>query len=253
MVTIVDNSIFTKAANFVSSLMSGNDGSHDWEHVRRVWRIALDIAHKEASTLSPSEAQRLIDLNLIQLAAIFHDVADVKYQNAIENIQTVSDVVARFVAQETQLPDLLVDDIVYVVENMSFRKELGKGLSAYFDASRPRDYALAIVQDADRLEAMGAIGTARCFAFAGARKSAFYPPPSAQGTSIAHRVVSEFTAEEYDSQLRQGGSTALGHFYEKLFKLKDAMKTQTAKQMAEERHKFMQQFVLQFRRECFLD
>lgn len=130
----------------------------------------------------------------------------------------------------------LIEKVMIIIENMSFRKELdsNKKTSAEF-------IERYIVQDADRLDAIGAIGIARCFSYGATRGTPLYSHDSS--------AMTEMTFEQYNEQTKKSQGTSLNHFYEKLFKLKDLMRTESGKQLAQERHEFMKLFVQQFKNE----
>lgn len=127
--------------------------------------------------------------------------------------------------------------MLYVIENISFRKEISQ------KASVDHPIELKIVQDADRLDAIGAVGIARCFSFGAARDRPMYDPNVLPKENM--------TKEEYDEQIKKNNSVTLNHFYEKLFKIKDMMKTESGKKIALQRHDFMVTFVEQFKQEAF--
>jgi uncharacterized protein len=137
--------------------------------------------------------------------------------------------------------DNLIDQVVYIVDNLSYRKEI-EMIQSGTTANFPLE--LRIVQDADRLDAIGAVGIVRCFSFGAARNRPIYDAEVAP--------IADMTRADYDNLLKQNKSVSLNHFEEKLFKIKGLMKTDLGKQMAEERHEFMVRFVQQFKKEAFL-
>jgi len=186
---------------------------HDWWHIERV-RSNARIIHKREGG----------NWEIIQLAILLHDVADAKFfdeANAMIEIKQL--------LKKNEIPDLVITSVLGIIENMSFSKEVeGNG----FDSLEYR-----IVQDADRLDAIGAIGIARAFSYGGLKKRTMYDP--------AIKPVEYETTTAY----RKNAAPTINHFYEKLLRLKDKMKTQAGKNMAEERHRFMEDYLEQFYKE----
>lgn len=201
----------TKA--FVRSELDNEASGHDWWHIARVSKMAKYIAEKEGATIF-----------ICELAALLHDIADEKLNSSEEaGIKRVTDwLSSQHASQET------IDSIIEIISTMSFK-----------GGNRPPMKTLEgqVVQDADRLDAIGAIGIARTFAYGGAHGDLMYDP------AIPPRE--NMTKEEY----RQGKSTAVNHFYEKLLKLKDLMNTETARKLALDRHRFMEEFLDKFYQE----
>ena len=204
--------VLERTREHVRALMQGESSGHDWWHVYRVWRNAAHIA-----------AHEKVDLFVVELAALLHDIADWKFHDG--------DVTAGPHAAHVWLDTLTVDDAVSahvcdIIGTMSFK---GAGVAS---AMRTREGM--VVQDADRLDAIGAIGIARTFAYGGHMNRAIWDPDRAP-----HAHVSP---EDY---LAGMGST-IDHFYEKLLLLKDRMNTETGRRMASERHAFMETFLDHF-------
>ena len=220
--------------NFVRADLKNVDPSHDWNHINRVRSNAIKILENEKA------AGRFIntDLVVIELAALMHDVGDFKYtKDHSAGPRMVKEFLTGFIGPN--LTESQVEKVTQIVGNISFRHELSHGMSS----NLPEE--LLIVQDADRLDAIGAVGIARCFAYTGAMKHPFY-------TDADREIKSGITAEEYNKQTETGGGSAIGHFYEKLFKLKDMMKTETGRKIAYERTEFMKEFIETIRNECGL-
>ena len=210
--------------NFVRAELANVDASHDWLHILRVRANALKLLETEQDAGRALEADRVV----IELAAILHDVGDHKYSGSYEaGPETVRRFLASFL-ENGELTAQQVDKVVYIVANVSFSKEAAKGLNQDMPVEIPLE--LRIVQDADRLDAIGAIGIARCMAFTGARNRPFYSP----------------------GQEPAKDTSAYGHFFDKLFKLKSIMKTEAGRQEAENRHKFMAVFIRQLEDEAGL-
>lgn len=219
---------------YVRADLKNFDCSHDWNHINRVRSNAMKILKSE------NAEGRFIntDLLVIELAVLMHDVGDFKYtKDHSAGPRMVNDFLSGHIGPN--LTASQVEKVAQIVGNISFRHELSHGMSS----TLPEE--LLIVQDADRLDAIGAVGIARCFAFSGAMKRPFY-------TEADRQIKTEITADEYNKQAETGGNSAIGHFYEKLFKLDSLMKTETGSKMATERTEFMKEFIENMRRECDL-
>ena len=235
MATATD--IAHEAIQFVKNQLAGHDGSHDWWHVQRVRNLAMKLAQKQIK-LQP------VDLEVVELAAIFHDVADAKYNQGDENL-------ARTVIQEFlnmhNLNEEKIGKIVFIVENLSFRKELSLLNDIDSKSTVPRMIELDIVQDADRLDAIGAIGIARCFTYGGSRGRAIYnpsiPPQRFLSPDEYKRVTILSEHQQVENAMLPG---SINHFYEKLLRLRNLMKTDAGKEIACERHAFLDEFLNRF-------
>ena len=197
---------------FVKKQLENAEGGHDWFHIERVYRNALLIAQEEKC-----------DLQIVQLGALLHDIADSKFHNGDESIGPK---IAREFLESQQLDSEKISNVIAIIENISFK---GGNFEKKFSSIE-----LDIVQDADRLDAIGAIGIARAFNYGGFKNRALYNP------KIAPKL--DMSTEEY----KKSQAPTLNHFYEKLLLLKDKMNTTTAKKIAEERHRFMESFLAQF-------
>eukprot|EP00271_Cylindrocystis_brebissonii_P014229 TRINITY_DN35515_c0_g1_i1.p1 TRINITY_DN35515_c0_g1~~TRINITY_DN35515_c0_g1_i1.p1 ORF type:complete len:234 (+),score=33.53 TRINITY_DN35515_c0_g1_i1:734-1435(+) len=216
------------AEDFVKTSMAGWDSSHDWWHAERVRRTALSLAEEE--DLSAESKQ------IVELAALLHDVGDHKYAaragGGPESIE-------RFLEDyEEQVSSERRKMIIDIISRMGFKEELGGSLRE--GTIFPE---LAVVQDADRLDAIGAIGIARCLTFGGSRDRVLHDPSRAPRANL--------TKEEYAktgsvSQSDSSTPTTIHHFYEKLLLLKDLMKTKAGRKRAEGRHKCMEEFLDRF-------
>lgn len=186
--------------SFVKTRMQAFDASHDWYHVERVWKNAKQICQKEN-----------VDSEIVELAAILHDVIDRKYfkGSPAEGQQLI-----RNHLQEIELSDHRIQIILDIINNMSFSKN-GKVTS-------PEQ---RVVQDADRLDAIGAIGIARCIYYAAKMDNPIHLPG----------ILGEY--EDISAYRKNGSSTAISHFYDKLLKIKNTMLTTTGQKIAEERHR----------------
>ncbi len=206
MQVIVDR---TKA--YVQQQLLNESSGHDWWHTYRVWRLALRLAQEECA-----------DCIIVQLAALLHDVFDWKIaQNDLEGPQH-----AKRWLGELGVDESIAQEVATIIKNISFKGAL----------VRQEDLSLEgkIVQDADRLDAIGAIGIARAFAFGGFKGCEIYDPSS---KPVLHNSAVSYCNAK--------GST-INHFYEKLFFLKNRMHTKTAKKMAEKRHEFMESYLKSF-------
>ena len=205
--SILDNTIL-----FVKERLQNAEAGHDWFHVERVYKNSLLIATQEEC-----------DLNIVKLAALLHDIADSKFHNGDE---TIGPKVAREFLESQKASEEVISHVVSIIENISFK-------GGNFE-KKLTSIELDIVQDADRLDALGAIGIARTFNYGGFKNRPLYLP------NIAPNL--HMTKEEY----KNSEAPTLNHFYEKLLLLKDKMNTETGKKIALERHKFMENFLSQF-------
>ena len=197
---------------FVKNQLRDAEGGHDWWHIYRVWKLAKNIGKSEG-------ADRLV----VELGALLHDIADAKFNDGNE---TLGPEMAHQFLIDQCVDQIIIDQVVVIVRDISFKNTFSD------DVSRSKE--LDVVQDADRLDAMGAIGIARTFNYGGYQGNVMYDP------QLPPRV--NMTKEEY----KKGKSTTINHFYEKLFLLKDTMNTTTGKRLAEERHQFMLTFLEAF-------
>ena len=197
---------------FVQNELSDAEGGHDWWHVYRVWKTTTVIAIEEGA-----------DEFIAQLAALLHDIADSKFYNGDENVGPEK---ATSFLKKIKLDTNSINHIEAIIRNMSFKNT--------FDNNSFSSIELDVVRDADRLDAIGAIGIARTFNYGGYTGSEIYNP------NIKPKL--NMTKEEY----KKSDSPTINHFYEKLFLLKDMMITRTGKKLAEGRNKFMIDYLKQF-------
>lgn len=197
---------------FVKETLKDAEGGHDWFHIERVYKNALLIAKNE-------KADNLI----IGLGALLHDIADSKFHNGDE---TVGPKVAKEFLQTQMVPQEIIVHVVKIIENISFK---GGNEKQQF-----RTIELDIIQDADRLDALGAIGIARTFNYGGFKGRPLYNPTVKPNLAM--------TKEEYKAST----APTINHFYEKLLLLKDRMNTNEGRRIAQERHYFMEAFLQQF-------
>ena len=204
--------ILARAEAFAKKTLSKEGTGHDWWHISRVLNNARLIHKSEKG-----------DWFVIQLAIMLHDVGDWKIVGGTEDDYTIAE---NFMRRE-KVSEMVIDEIMFIIQNMSFTKSLGK-------KNERGSLEFKIVQDADRLDALGAIGIARTLTFGGKKARPLYDP------TVPPRIVTS------TKQARDLNSTTINHFYEKLFKIKDVMNTKAAKQIAKERHIFMKKYVDQF-------
>ena len=209
--------ILQKTQSFVTSRMEAADASHDLWHIRRVVRLAETLHRTEGG-----------DREIILLAAWLHDIADAKFHDGDDAL--AGRIIRQFL-KENHYPDERIYHVENIVSNMSFRHSLDHDRKAVLSKE------FCIVSDADKLDAIGAIGIARAFHFGGHKNNPIYDP------SIP--LHSPPDAESY----RKYNRSTIHHFYDKLLKLKDMLHTPTARQMAEERHRFMEMFLDRFFKE----
>ena len=197
---------------FVKQTLTNAEGGHDWWHIYRVWQLAKRIAVSEK-----------VDMLVVELGALLHDIADAKFHNGDESVGP--QLAKEFLLSKGVSPQL-IEHVVSIINNISFG---GGNQQQYFSSPE-----LNVVQDADRLDALGAIGIARTFNYGGFKNREMYNP------NIKPNL--HMTKEEY----RKSTAPTLNHFYEKLLLLKDRMNTETGKRMAAERHRFMELYLEQF-------
>lgn len=205
--------IILNTIHFVKETLEGAEGGHDWFHIERVYKNALLISENEK-----------VDRFIVQLGALLHDIADAKFNNGDESIGPKK-------AREFLKKQYVDEDIIIHIENIilfiSYKSSL--------DTSKKFTSAeLDVIQDADRLDAIGAIGIARCFNYGGFKNRSLYDP--------AIEPNLEMTKEQY----KKSTAPTINHFYEKLLLLKDKMNTKTGQLLAKERHRYMEQFLQQF-------
>lgn len=210
---MTNSEIVEKTISFVKEALTNAEGGHDWFHTQRVFNSALFIAKDEKKA----------DPLVVGLGALLHDIADSKFHDGNEE---VGPLMARGFLEELGVDKKVTDHVVKIIENISFK-------GGNFD-QKFRSTELDIIQDADRLDAIGAIGIARCFNYGGFKNRPLYDP------AIPPQL--NMSKEEY----KKSQSPTINHFYEKLLLLKDRMNTATGKKLAEKRHVFMEEYLKQF-------
>lgn len=211
--------IIRNTRNFVKETLHNAEGGHDWFHIQRVVKNANEIAVGEE-----------VDHFVVELGALLHDIADSKFHDGDES---VGPKVAWEFLKKQEVSEEIIDHVVKIIENISFK---GGNVDQKFSSAE-----LDVIQDADRLDALGAIGIARTFNYGGHKGRALYDP--------AIKPNLNMTKEEY----KASNAPTVNHFYEKLFLLKDRMNTETGRRIAEERHRFMELFLEQFYAEWGID
>ena len=205
-------SLIESTIAFVKQQLKDAEGGHDWFHIERVYKNALLIAKDETC-----------EITIVQLGALLHDIADSKFHDGDE---TVGPNVARKFLESEMVSEEIILHVIAIIENISFK---GGKVIANFQSKE-----LDIVQDADRLDAIGAIGIARTFNFGGFKNRAIYNPDIPPNLNMSK--------EEY----KKSEAPTLNHFYEKLLLLAAKMNTETGKKIAQERHRFMESYLAQF-------
>ena len=205
-----------KTITFVQTTLKNAEGGHDWWHIHRVWTNAKLIAQTEKA-----------DLLTIELAALLHDIADSKFNNGDEEIGPN---IAGDFLRSLNIHEAIILHVQQIIRYMSFKSS--------FDKPTFTSKELEIVQDADRLDAIGAIGIARAFNYGGFKGRELCNPTIKPELNMSKEAYKNSTAP------------TINHFYEKLLLLKDKMNTTTGKQLAEQRHRFMEDYLQQFYMEC---
>lgn len=207
--------IIQKTANYARETLEGEESGHDWWHVYRVWKMAKHIGKTEN-----------VDMFVVEIAALLHDIADWKLHGGDEKIGPKT---ARKWLKTLNVEEKYITHVCQIIETLSFR---GANVKSQIKTKEGM-----VVQDADKLDAIGAIGIARTFAYGGKMGQKIHSP------NLKPTMHNSF--EEY----KNSKSPTINHFYEKLLLLKDRMSTKTAKQIALGRHKFMEEFLKKFYRE----
>jgi uncharacterized protein len=205
---IINNTIL-----FVKETLEGAEGGHDWFHIERVYNNAKLIAKDES-----------VDGFIVALGALLHDIADAKFYDGDESIGPKK---ARAFLESQDVTEEVIVHVENIIQFISFKSSLASGENF-------RSPELDVIQDADRLDAIGAIGIARCFNYGGFKNRALHDPEIAPNLNMSK--------EEY----KKSTAPTINHFYEKLLLLKDKMNTKTGKRIAADRHGYMEGFLQQF-------
>lgn len=204
--------IINKTAKYIEKKLKGEGSGHDWWHVYRVWQIAKKIGKKEKGNLF-----------IIELASLLHDIEDWKFSNGDDS---VGPKLASDWLKKLKVENNIIEKVEKIIKDMSFK---GAGVNMPIKTLEGK-----IVQDADRIDAIGAIGIARTFAYGGYKNREIYNP------NIKSKIHKSFKS------YKNSNSPTINHFYEKLLLLKNLMNTKSAKKLAKKRHEFMQQYLKQF-------
>ena len=207
--------IIDKTCRFVEEKLAGEGSGHDWWHIYRVWNLAKNIAGQEGANLI-----------IVELSALLHDIADWKFHNGDDSIGPK---LAEQFLVENQVERRVIDPVIEIITSISYK---GAGVPTPMNTLEGK-----VVQDADRLDAIGALGIARTFAYGGHKNRLIYHP---EEKPVLH--------QSYEDYKKNQGHT-INHFYEKLLLLKDRMNTASGKRLAEARHQFMQAYLDQFYKE----
>lgn len=205
-------SILKQTEDYIKSKLSGEGTGHDWWHVYRVWKNAIHIGKEEDA-----------DTFVVELAALLHDISDWKFNDGNEDVGPRE---ARELLEKLNVEEDVIAHVCEIIKDLSFK---GAGVKNKIQTKEGM-----IVQDADRLDALGAIGITRTFAYGGSKGREIYNP--------------EIKPQMHDSfeKYKNTKGTSINHFYEKLLLLKDRMNTKTGKKIAESRHKYMEDFLKRF-------
>ena len=203
--------VIAKTIEFIKQKLQGEGSGHDWWHIYRVHKTSLEIARDEGANLF-----------VVELGALLHDIADWKFTNGDEEEGGRQ---SRIWLESLGVPQEIINHVCNIVNNIGFKGGKGQLMSTIEGK---------VVQDADRLDAIGAIGIARTFAYAGHKGREIYNPDISPKT--------DQSKEEY----RDSSTPAINHFYEKLLKLKDLMNTKMGRELAQKRHEFMKLYLNEF-------
>jgi uncharacterized protein len=219
---MTNTKIIEETIVFVKETLQGAEGGHDWFHIQRVFHNALLIAKDEKN----------IDILVVCLGALLHDIADAKFNKGDE---TVGSKLAKQFLSSLNVNQKIIQHVVDIIENISFKTSLDKKKKKFSSLE------LQVIQDADRLDAIGAIGIARAFNYGGFKNRELYNPEIAPNLNMTKAIY------------KKSDAPTINHFYEKLLLLKDKMNTKTGTLLAEERHVFMLTYLEQFYKEWNTD
>ncbi len=209
---MTESSLIESTKTYVKQSLENAEGGHDWFHILRVFNNAQLISKNEP-----------VNSLIVSLGALLHDIADSKFHDGDESVGPNK---AREFLFKQDVDSVVIEHVIKIIEHISFK---GGNSPQKF-----RSVELDVVQDADRLDAIGAIGVARCFNYGGFKNRKLFDP------SISPQM--NMTKTEYKAST----SPTINHFYEKLLLLKDRMNTKTGRRIAEKRHQFMETYLDQF-------
>jgi len=224
----MSSALIQRTESFVRDALSDVDGSHDWWHIHRVRLTAVALAKEEGA-----------DAELVELAALLHDVKDWKYSGDADAGANA----AREFLKSQDYDDERIERICGIIRNMGFKESLATDAAAVARRNAASSVEMFCVADADKLDAIGAIGIGRTFCYGGAKRNPMHVP----GVEPLVNMTMEKYVASHDDKARP--NTTINHFAEKLFLLKDMMKTESGKARAEKRHETMVAFVDTFMRE----
>ena len=215
---MTDAELVEETITFVKETLQDAEGGHDWFHIQRVFNNSILIARTEK-----------VDLLVISLGALLHDIADAKFHDGDES---VGPKMAKAFLESLEVDKKTINHVVKIIKHISYKNSLDKGKKKKFNSLE-----LQVVQDADRLDAIGAIGIARAFNYGGYKNRAMHDPHIPPKLKMSK------------SEYKKSDAPTINHFYEKLLLLKDKMNTKTGKELAEQRHQFMLDYLKQFYKE----
>ncbi len=206
--------IIQKTANYVKSKLEGEGSGHDWWHILRVWNNAKHVGVAEGANMF-----------IVEIAALLHDLEDWKFQDN-DDMPLVNEWLT-----SNKISDEDKNHIITIIKTLSFKGVANEKTMETLDGK--------VVRDADRLDAIGAVGIARVFTYGGSKSRPIYNPNN--------KIEPNMTKEQYMHKSRNANEDgSINHFYEKLLLLKDLMLTKTGKELAEGRHKYMEEYLKQF-------
>ena len=206
--------VIENAITFVKKTLKNAEGGHDWFHVDRVFKNAILISKEEK-----------VDPFIVSLGALFHDIADPKFHHGDE---TIGPKITKAFLKKQQVDEIVINHVIHIIKHISFKNSLDDKKNSF------NSIELNVVQDADRLDAIGAIGIARCFNYGGYKNRPLYDPEILPNLEMDKEIYKNSTAP------------TINHFYEKLLLLKDKMNTSSGKKIALNRHDFMVEYLNQF-------
>ena len=206
--------VIENAITFVKKTLKNAEGGHDWFHVGRVFKNAILISKEEK-----------VDPFIVSLGALFHDIADPKFHHGDE---TIGPKITKAFLKKQQVNEIVINHVIHIIKHISFKNSLDDKKKSF------NSIELKVVQDADRLDAIGAIGIARCFNYGGYKNRPLYDPEILPNLEMDKETYKNSTAP------------TINHFYEKLLLLKDKMNTSSGKKIALSRHDFMVEYLNQF-------
>lgn len=210
-----DAKLAEETITFVKKTLQHAEGGHDWFHIERVFNNSMLIARSEK-----------VDVLVVSLGALLHDIADAKFHNGDES---VGPTMAKAFLTSLDVKENIVTHVVNIINHISYKNSLETESGEKFNSLE-----LRVVQDADRLDALGAIGIARAFNYGGFKNRVMHDPDIPPNLKMNK------------AQYKKSKAPTINHFYEKLLLLKDKMNTKTGKQLAEQRHQYMLGFLEQF-------